>query len=395
MEEKTKHIQLSTDQWHYKLIKFVFGKMTPDPTTMVNLCPYFWILIASLFLVVFITPFKLLGWLLKWIFEEIIASIERQEESRSRRWVSGLSKVEALELYSQATEGYEEYLRSRFLRIPKRIAEKTSKWGLLDKWARSQGYNASDPDYKEKLEEAFKLVREERKTLLAELDGIRSEKWKKDAEKRRCKEDRERKIEERMDSITNIFNPSIKKVKKALTFKANDYTSIIKITKQFVGLLLTGILAVATFFLVQLTLWFIFWLINIWYWPNIVYFLGCFGAAIVIIAALVGLAYLIQYLSEKAKEYREDNDIIIWYVRPFIYLDIGTYSFGKFVFYYPGRFIFYSFLWKCIVVGLIYGILKSFWNAIIKAIGIFGEYFGSSYTDYCPGIKWEKPDKNK
>ena len=33
--------------------------------------------------------------------------------------------------------------------------------------------------------------------------------------------------------------------------------------------------------------------------------------------------------------------------------------------------------------------MKAFANGIVNSTGIFGEYFGASYSDYCPGIEWK------
>ena len=57
-QQKPKLISLSEQSWHFKLIKFVFGAMLPDLKTITNLCPYFWLLIASLFLVIFVCIIK-------------------------------------------------------------------------------------------------------------------------------------------------------------------------------------------------------------------------------------------------------------------------------------------------------------------------------------------------
>jgi hypothetical protein len=32
--------------------------------------------------------------------------------------------------------------------------------------------------------------------------------------------------------------------------------------------------------------------------------------------------------------------------------------------------------------------MKAFGGIVLGSIGIFGEYFGASKKDYCPGIEW-------
>ena len=58
----------------------------------------------------------------------------------------------------------------------------------------------------------------------------------------------------------------------------------------------------------------------------------------------------------------------------------------------PVKVIFYYFLWKLIIVNLAYLITagaKGFWFGVLGFLGIFGEYFGASYTDYCPEARWD------
>lgn len=48
-------------------------------------------------------------------------------------------------------------------------------------------------------------------------------------------------------------------------------------------------------------------------------------------------------------------------------------------------------IWKIILVNLglfIWKVLSALGHGIINSTGVFGEYFGASYSDYCPGIEW-------
>ena len=51
MEQHEKLIKITPNCWHYRLIKYIWKI---DPKMFMNLCPYFWLTIASLFLLPFV-----------------------------------------------------------------------------------------------------------------------------------------------------------------------------------------------------------------------------------------------------------------------------------------------------------------------------------------------------
>ena len=58
--------------------------------------------------------------------------------------------------------------------------------------------------------------------------------------------------------------------------------------------------------------------------------------------------------------------------------------------------IFYRLIWQFILVNLWFFIVmaaKLVWGMILGFFGIFGEYFGASYSDYCPEMKWVENEK--
>jgi hypothetical protein len=54
-------VRLSTNSWHYKLIKWTLGSNAPTPQNMHNLCPYFWLLVFSILIQPIFAPIKLIG----------------------------------------------------------------------------------------------------------------------------------------------------------------------------------------------------------------------------------------------------------------------------------------------------------------------------------------------
>jgi hypothetical protein len=75
-----------------------------------------------------------------------------------------------------------------------------------------------------------------------------------------------------------------------------------------------------------------------------------------------------------------------WYVKL-------PYTAVYWVIWMPVKVVFYHFLWQLILVNLFYLVVaagKSAKNGFIGFLGIFGEYFGSSYSDYCMEAKWDE-----
>jgi len=47
------------------------------------------------------------------------------------------------------------------------------------------------------------------------------------------------------------------------------------------------------------------------------------------------------------------------------------------------------------VAKLIWKGLCALGRGLANSTGVFGEYFGASYSDYCPGIEWEGFDEEE
>lgn len=57
MEQHEKLIKITPSCWHYRLIKYIWNI---DPKMFMNLCPYFWLTIASLFALPFVWLYKVI-----------------------------------------------------------------------------------------------------------------------------------------------------------------------------------------------------------------------------------------------------------------------------------------------------------------------------------------------
>jgi hypothetical protein len=376
MEEKVKLISLNEKQWHYRLIKFVFGNSMPEPKTLKNLCPYFWIWIASMILVVPVTPFKLLFWLFKVPF----ILLEKFANSRFIHWVETLSPDEAFDLY--------EYNYNESIKRTKKSKDYSDRW-LLDTWAKVHGLDIADPDYAQKLEAYFAEIREARE---AKLEIKRQELYVKDeAAQRRRKLERERRerIEARMRKIGNFLSPintAFESVRNSVKF--DNYNQVIKATKRFVGLIITCVIAFVLAYCSQLLTCLALVIINAWNTAAVLTGLFTYakalGIAIAIGLPLGILVWAVLHIVEGWTEKRH----IPWYAKPFIFMGNVIYSLGLYLLYYPIYFIVISVIWNFICVSLIYGAGKGLVVGFMKFGGLFGEYFSASYTDMCPSIDW-------
>ena len=61
----------STKSWHYKLMKFVMGEQAPTPQTMHNLCPYYWLVIYSMFVCIPVAVIKAIVFVIKFVVKQL------------------------------------------------------------------------------------------------------------------------------------------------------------------------------------------------------------------------------------------------------------------------------------------------------------------------------------
>jgi hypothetical protein len=95
MEEKS-CVTISTKSWHYRLIQLVLGSLAPTPSTMHNLCPYFWLMIMSLLTFWFVLPIKFVFKGLSWLLQKIDNFIyENITKGTANSWYENLSDIDA------------------------------------------------------------------------------------------------------------------------------------------------------------------------------------------------------------------------------------------------------------------------------------------------------------
>ncbi len=160
-----------------------------------------------------------------------------------------------------------------------------------------------------------------------------------------------------------------------------SWKNIIKWTKRVVGLIVTTVLLVATYFIVNFMGRGILWLVEHWDWKVVTTAGLILAGAAVAIGLILLLRAWILYIQEKG--------MTLWYVK------LAYWPLYILV-WWPLKIVFYYLLWQLLALNLWYIIRKGaqlVWGSILGFLGIFGEYFGASYTDYCPGIEWDEENK--
>ena len=189
--------------------------------------------------------------------------------------------------------------------------------------------------------------------------------------------------------------------KKTFTVERGRVNMIVKRTKQFMGAIVTLLILALTFVVVNYVALALMvaadWCISNW----------MVFAGLGLVAVAIGILYLLyvlvtSWLQNVVNRYERGKRV--WYIEPFIYL-----------IWYPIKYIALAIAF--VVVKIIWAIIKFiFYTAIFcyffkpiglfiakifvglakgigSSSGIFGEYFGASYSDYCPGIEWTDFDE--
>lgn len=351
MKEKAE-VLISTKSWHYKLMKLVLGKMAPTPKDMHNLCPYFWLLIFCLLTSIFVIPVKytfiglgnLIDFLGTFIDDKLV-------EPTAKKWYNNLSDLEVFAIYCQYENitklysnafGHTYYSRQDFVK----------QW-----WKKKYGIDPSkegSADFNEWVE-----------------------KNKKEWNELNYKPKEPSKFSQNMET----FRDNIDYLADNLGSTIMSWKILIKWTKRVVGLIITGIGLVITYFITSILGRGFLYLIEHWDWSVVMYS----GLTIVGIAVLVGLIYIIGLWVKVI----QTRGLKLWYVK-LVYWPVYV------LIYIPFKFLFYTFLWEIIIVNLGYLLkagAKIVWGSLLGFLGIFGEYMGASYTDYCPGLKWKEENE--
>lgn len=401
--EKPKLMKVKKDSLHYRLVKYVLGSNAPTPKTMQNGCPYFWLLLFSILTVVFVVLWRGFVWTISLLPKALIWGLEKL----TKDWVNEVEDGQAYDIFwngysaqntpitakiylNQADVDDNEFLDYFILekyKIDKKISPneyEVKKQEISEKWEawrkELQARNAEKENAEYKRRNALMQKRRERE----HRDELRREKW-----------------DARMKPIEDAFNKLFKGIRETFTFNY-DWRNIIKRTKQVIGAVITVALLAISYLFVNC---FAFCLMAVIDWCIMNWEIF---ATLGVLAVLCGIVYVLYILVTgwvQGIVFKYNKGKKVWYIEPLIYLVYYPVKYVVIMLAYtlvymiwiPIKYIFWVFLWKVVLVNLgklIWKALCSLGRGLANSTGVFGEYFGASYSDYCPGIEWEGFDED-
>jgi hypothetical protein len=402
--DKPKLMRVSLKSWHYRLMKWILGSKTPTPQTMQNGCPYYWLVVFSLLVCPFVALWVAVKFLLLLIPRVFFFILEKSVES----WINTLDDMSAYEMANNTNydkkDGQKIPLTTRAFLVHE--GEEYNFWWYFLK----KKYKTHDPiilqQKNEETRAKWAKMLEEIKAQREKREAKEYEEMRKLNEKRMKREARMRlrqeKWDARMKPIEEAFSKFFASIRELFTFKG-DIKTLIRRTKQITGVLITLVILVFAFFavggLTYVLMVFVDFCIKCWYVFAILAGIAAVGGLLYVIALFIG-----GWLQNVVNKYKKGKKV--WYIEPLIYLiwypvkylALAIAYFAVYALWIPVKFIFYTFLWKIVLVHLgvwIWKLLCGIGNALANSTGIFGEYFNASYTDYCPGIEWVDVEEDK
>ena len=402
--DKPKLMRVSLKSWHYRLMKFVLRDNTPTPKNMQNGCPYFWLLVLSMLAL----PFVLIVLGVKNILLGFHAVIKWCLKSLVNGWLNSIDDVMAYELYWRGN--YD----SSAVRMPPtaKLYFKGSDDDFLAYFL-NEKYNLKSSINKEEYLAKKKEMSEKWTTWTKERDEKRAKENQEKYERQRIENERVAKQLAKRAESKKIWDARTKPLKEGFAnlfasignviqsvinaFKlSGDWKELIKRTKQVVGAIVTLIILVVTYFVVNAVAYLLIGFVDLSIANWVVY------VALLIFAALIGLCYVLyvivgSWLQNIVNKYQRGKKV--WYIEPLIYFIWYPVKYlalllaygALYVLWHPFKFILYTFLWNIILVNtgkFLWKLISSFGKGLANSTGVFGEYFGASYSDYCPGIEW-------
>ena len=328
--EKEKLIKISENDWHFRLIRYVWGI---NPKMFRNLCPYFWLTIASLFCCPFVMVWKSLRklWDVFYDFDQV-------------NYTKRLSKEQIYYQYY--------YLKNRV----------SATWGGLD-----PKYFSVVTDKLKKYDNPEDFLKElglsEKEVL-----GFKSSFEKKlDQERTKIKISRQKEYERD------------RKIKESM-YKVADLS---KFSVKIIGVIFFC-------FLGNLGCWGIS---NIICWGAytgegshiLLVILGSLGISL---AAMIFSWFAGKFESDWKKNLKNLTAMEYLYVIPFLIIYIPVRIVFVSILWKIIYYVLYKFLWEIVILG----ILTGFKEGITEFTGIFGDYLNASYSDYCPMISWKEEE---
>src|ERR1035437_4613029 len=115
--DKPKLMRVDKKSWHYQLMMYVLGSKTPTPQNMQNGCPYFWLLVFSLFASIFVTIWKIAKSVFLLIPKGFIWCLQKSVDA----WLASIDDVTAYDLYTSQYGQYNYRLNAPKLPITAKL----------------------------------------------------------------------------------------------------------------------------------------------------------------------------------------------------------------------------------------------------------------------------------
>ena len=402
--DKPKLMRVDKYSWHYNVTKFVLGKKTPTPETMQNGCPYFWLMLFSLFTCTFVVIWKIIKYAFLLFPKGFVWCLQKSVDA----WLASIDDITAYDIYNSQYGQYGYRKDAQKLPITAKLFfdaqdETFFNYFLNKKYGAGARF---DKERKNEIENKWQEWRNEVKKAREKQNGV--EALRREEQERREYVYEQKRIankaiwDARMKPFYDASNKFFASLREAFTFKG-DTKILIKRTKQVAGVIITLILLIAAFFFVEyfaLVLKIVIdTCIKIWY----VFLI------IIAVAAFVGLSYFLGVfvggwlqniinLYKKGKKiwYIEPLIYLIWYPVKYIGLAIGYVILN--VLWKLLYFIIYTFLVEIVIINLSKWVWKglcAFGRGLANGTGVFGEYFNADYTGLCPGIEWTGFDEEE
>lgn len=346
MEQQRKsEISLSPDSWHAKLIKFIWGF---SPGDFKNLCPYFWLLMASIVLFPVIAPFKVLALIIFSIADSVSKFLEENIELSFDRYTTSLSRAEIYSIMISNEDNRPDYETAQkrnlvLARIRKNILKitrgkdwyRTLEEKILKLYKEDSSWKNWDKEFKEEVE---------RLELEKKLQEIRLE-------------NRQRKFKKRSAVISDIATA----------------------TKAFFTYTGSLVVSVLLYFLTIAATWTFTRMLSL----TTEDYISIVQVALGVIATILCILYFIWALSLIDSKIKYKSDIF-WYEWIMLIPSLPVA-----LIFQAAKIILVKFL-ICRILG---GIIEGIYLGFKEYGGIFADYFDASYSDYCPGISWDKTKK--
>lgn len=361
MQENKPTVQLSTNAWHYRFMKFILRSIAPTPENMFNLCPYFWLFVCSIIIAIPVVViryfFKFLNWTLcgfSWVLEKTIIL------PTANSWYDKLTDLDVYQIWDHIMQ-----INSVYRLVYGDDTDTINRDDFVEKWWEKK--------YNKKAKHNGQSTKAFKKWI--EIQHIKY----REIENQKIINNPPHTFEIKMEVFRDNIGDRLDNLKNWIT----SWKTLIKWTKTVLGAIITSLGLFCTYFVVNFLGRQVLWIVEHWDWYVVLIVLGIIGCVVVAIGIFVLLRIWVEFIKEKKLK--------LWYVRIIYYL-------LYWLVFMPLKIVLYYFFWELILRNLwalIVGGARLLWGSFIGFLGIFGEYFGASYTDYCPGIEWVPSKKTK